>query len=110
METMKLMRAFAVLLAMISLVACSSDDVPGSLVTGVFVDSTVEGLGYECGDDPVRYFTNEDGDVSVVKAGRVFELLATNSMEEVTMASPALEGDTIYVRTTGHVIAIRSDR
>ena len=52
------------------------------------------------------YFASEDGDVFVVKAGRVFELLATNSMGEVTMATPALDGNTIIVRTTGHLVAI----
>jgi len=52
------------------------------------------------------YFASEDGDVFVVKAGRTFELLATNSMGEVTMATPALDGNMLFVRTTRHIFAI----
>jgi hypothetical protein len=54
------------------------------------------------------YLASEEGDVFVVKAGRTFELLATNPMGEVTMATPALSGNMILVRTTGHLVAIRS--
>jgi outer membrane protein assembly factor BamB len=52
------------------------------------------------------YFASEDGDVIVVRAGREFEVLATNSMGEVVMATPALDGDAILVRTTGHIVAV----
>ncbi len=36
------------------------------------------------------YLTSEDGDVFVVKAGPAYELLATNSIGEVLMATPAV--------------------
>jgi outer membrane protein assembly factor BamB len=52
------------------------------------------------------YFASEDGDVFVVRAGRTFELLATNSMGAVTMATPALDGNRVLVRTATHVVAI----
>jgi len=52
------------------------------------------------------YFASEDGDVFVVKAGRAFELLATNNMGDVTMATPALDGNTLFVRTTKDLFAI----
>jgi outer membrane protein assembly factor BamB len=52
------------------------------------------------------YFTSEMGDVHVVKAGPSFELLAVNSMDEVTMATPAISEGTIYFRTRGHVVAV----
>jgi outer membrane protein assembly factor BamB len=52
------------------------------------------------------YFATEDGDVLVVSAGRTFELLATNSMGEVTMATPAVDGNTLFVRTIKHLVAI----
>jgi outer membrane protein assembly factor BamB len=52
------------------------------------------------------YFASEDGDVFVVKAGRTFELIATNSMGAVTMATPALDGNRILVRTATHLVAI----
>ncbi len=57
------------------------------------------------GDGKV-YFASEDGDVFVVKAGPVFELLATNSMGAVCMASPAISHGVMYYRTQSHVVAI----
>src|SRR5690606_19493828 len=39
------------------------------------------------------YFPSEDGDVFVVRAGRTFELLARNDMQEMVLATPALSGD-----------------
>ena len=52
------------------------------------------------------YFTSEDGDVYVVKAGPAFELLAKNAMGEVCMATPAISAGVIYFRTRGHLVAI----
>jgi outer membrane protein assembly factor BamB len=52
------------------------------------------------------YFTSEDGDIFVVKAGPTFELLATNPMGEVCMATPAITDGMIYVRTKGHVYGV----
>ncbi len=57
---MKIARAIAVLGTMLLLVACSDDSNPE--VTGVFVDAEVAGLGYECGDDTTRRFTNAAGE------------------------------------------------
>ena len=53
------------------------------------------------------YFTSEEGDIYVVKAGREFKVLATNTMGEVCMASPALSEGTIFFRTQAHIVAIR---
>jgi outer membrane protein assembly factor BamB len=52
------------------------------------------------------YFASEDGEVFVVKAGPTFELLATNAMSEVIMASPAISGGMLFIRTLGHLVAI----
>jgi outer membrane protein assembly factor BamB len=52
------------------------------------------------------YFTSEEGDVYVVKAGPEYELLATNPLGEVTMATPALSEGTLYFRTRTHLLAI----
>ena len=54
------------------------------------------------------YLASEDGDVFVVKAGRTFELLATNPMGEICMATPAIAGDMLIVRTQGHLVGIRA--
>ena len=53
------------------------------------------------------YFTSEDGDVFVVKAGRTFELLAKNRIGEIGMATPAISEGTLYFRTAKSIIAIR---
>lgn len=58
------------------------------------------------GADGKIYATSEDGDVYVIKAGPQFELLATNSMDEVSMATPAVSEGTLLFRTRGHLIAI----
>lgn len=52
------------------------------------------------------YFPSEDGDILVVKAGPTYELLATNPMGEVCMASPAISDGVIFVRAEHHVFAI----
>jgi outer membrane protein assembly factor BamB len=52
------------------------------------------------------YFASEDGDVFVVKAGPQFELLSTNAMGEVIMATPAISGGLIFIRTLRHLFAI----
>ncbi len=53
------------------------------------------------------YFTSEEGDVFVVKAGREFELLATNPLGDIAMATPALSEGAIYFRTGKRLIAVR---
>ena len=52
------------------------------------------------------YFTSEDGDIHVVRAGPKYELLATNSMGEVCLATPAICDGMIFVRTRYHVFGI----
>ena len=56
------------------------------------------------------FFASEDGDVFVVKAGPAFELIATNAMGDVCMASPALSKGVIYLRTKSHVVAVAAAR
>jgi outer membrane protein assembly factor BamB len=52
------------------------------------------------------YFTSERGSVFVVKVGAEFTVLATNRLDEVCMATPAIAGGTIFFRTQGHVLAV----
>ncbi len=54
------------------------------------------------------YFPSEEGDVYVVKDGETAEVVATNRLGEVTMATPAIADGIIYFRTRDHVIAIAS--
>ena len=52
------------------------------------------------------YFASEDGDVFVVRAGKTFAQEARNTMPEVTMATPAIDGNLLIVRTGRQVIAL----
>ena len=52
------------------------------------------------------YLSNEDGDMLVVRAGRTFEPIATNSIGELLMATPALSEGVMYVRGVASLFAI----
>jgi len=56
--------------------------------------------------DGKLYFSSEDGDIYVVKAGPAFELVSRNAMGEICMASPAISGGVLYFRTQSHVVAV----
>jgi outer membrane protein assembly factor BamB len=52
------------------------------------------------------YLASEDGDIFVVKAGPKYELLATNSMGEALIATPAISEGLIIIRGLKDVFAI----
>jgi outer membrane protein assembly factor BamB len=52
------------------------------------------------------YLTSEDGEILVVAAGREFRTMATNSMGELVMATPALSDGVMYVRGASTLFAI----
>ena len=52
------------------------------------------------------YFTSEEGEVFVVKAGPEFELLARNRLGETVLATPALSEGVLFFRTRGHLVAV----
>ena len=56
--------------------------------------------------DGKLYFTSQEGDVYVVKAGPDFEMLATNSMNEKNLATPAISEGKLYFRTHHYLYAI----
>ena len=56
--------------------------------------------------DGKLYISSEDGDVYVVKAGPKYELLASNAMGEVIMATPAISNGVIFVRGLKDLFAI----
>ncbi|HEU4477677.1 MAG TPA: PQQ-binding-like beta-propeller repeat protein [Pyrinomonadaceae bacterium] len=55
--------------------------------------------------DGKLYLSSEDGDVFVVKTGIKYELLATNPVGEVMMATPAISDGLVIVRGINHVYA-----
>lgn len=52
------------------------------------------------------FFTNDEGETFVLKAGSKFDLLHVNKMNEKTLASPALVDGRWYIRTEGHLYCI----
>jgi outer membrane protein assembly factor BamB len=52
------------------------------------------------------FFTNDDGETFVLRAGPKFDLLHVNNIGEATLASPALVDGRWYVRTERNLIAI----
>ena len=60
--------------------------------------------------DGKLYLASQDGDVLVVKAGRKFELLATNAMGQPLMATPALSDGMLIVRGENTIYAIGQNK
>jgi outer membrane protein assembly factor BamB len=52
------------------------------------------------------YVASETGEVYVLRAGPQQELLVTNAMDEVTMATPAISDGVMVIRTAGHVYGL----
>ena len=52
------------------------------------------------------FFTNDNGETFVLRAGREFELLHVNDIGERTLASPALVDGRWYIRTGQNLISI----
>jgi outer membrane protein assembly factor BamB len=52
------------------------------------------------------YMFDEDGKTTVIEAGREFKVLAENQLDNGFMASPAVAGDALFVRTRTDVYRI----
>ena len=69
----------------------------------------VVGSGYSASPvaaDGKLYLSSEDGEILVIAAGPEFKHLATNTMGEPLMATPALSAGVMYVRSQGTLFAI----
>src|SRR6185503_2830994 len=67
------------------------------------------GSGYSASPvaaDGKIYLSNEDGEVLVIGAGNKFTHIATNSLGELLMATPALSEGVMYVRSSQSLFAI----
>jgi outer membrane protein assembly factor BamB len=51
----------------------------------------------------------EDGDTVVVRAGRDFKVLGKNSLDEMALATPAVAGGSLFVRTQSRLYCLRRD-
>ena len=50
---------------------------------------------------------NEEGHTFVIRAGEEFELLGINALEGFTLATPAIAGDRLLIRTQNKLYSIR---
>jgi outer membrane protein assembly factor BamB len=80
----------------------------------VYQERVSSGAGYSASPvaaDGKLYFTSEEGDVRVVRAGPKFEPLAVNRMGEPCMATPAISDGMILIRTQHFLYGIgRAER
>ncbi len=56
--------------------------------------------------DGKLYLSNEDGEMLIIAAGRKYAHIATNSMGELLMATPALSEGVMYVRSAQSLFAV----
>jgi outer membrane protein assembly factor BamB len=68
---------------------------------GKFTASAVAG-------DGKLFLPNEEGTTYVIRAGKKFEILAKNALEEYTLATPAIGGTDLFLRTEKHLFCIKS--
>ena len=69
------------------------------------------GIGGKYASSPILadgrlYFCNQQGKTTILKAGRTFEVVATNTITGSFMASPAVSGKALYLRTKTHLARI----
>ena len=55
------------------------------------------------------YLCSEEGDVIVMRRGTELEVLAVNTMDELMLATPAIAGRDIFIRTREHLYRIAQD-
>jgi len=54
------------------------------------------------------YFISEEGEATVIAPGRTFTLLATNHLDGRCLASPAVSGKALFIRTDTHLYRIEN--
>ena len=52
------------------------------------------------------YFVSEQGDVTVIEAGSTFRQIASNDMADIVMATPAVSGDRLLIRTVRNLYCL----
>jgi outer membrane protein assembly factor BamB len=58
--------------------------------------------------DGLLYFTSSQGTTKIIRAGRAFELVAENKLDDGLMASPAVAGKALFFRTPGNLYRIEA--
>jgi outer membrane protein assembly factor BamB len=70
-----------------------------SRIAGTYSASPIAAAGHV-------YFFSEDGKATVIEAGRAFKVLSENQLDEGFMASPAVVGDALILRTRTHLYRV----
>ena len=82
-------------------------------VTGTEIyKARVGGGGHTFSSSPIAsrgyiYLLTEEGDTFVLKAGDKYEEVARNNLDEMSLASPAADRDSLYIRTKEKLYRIR---
>jgi outer membrane protein assembly factor BamB len=56
------------------------------------------------------YFFSQEGTTTVIKPGRSLDVLATNTLADGFMASPAVDGKVLFLRTKTHLYRVEDGR
>ena len=87
-------------LGIVSRIDAASGRIEGTIsLGGRYSSSVVHADGH-------LYFTSEEGDTKVVLPGPDMKLVSSNPLDDGFMASPALDGGALYLRTKSHVYRI----
>jgi outer membrane protein assembly factor BamB len=78
-------------------------------VDGQYSSSLLYAPGKQPGEGRV-YLFNHEGKGLVLRAGRQFEVLAENLLDAGCLASPAVAGDALLVRTQSHLYRLETGR
>jgi len=54
------------------------------------------------------YFLSEEGKATVIEASREYKVLAENTLDDGALASPALDGKALFLRTRTHLYRIEN--
>jgi outer membrane protein assembly factor BamB len=81
--------------------AATGEQVWQKRIGGKFAASPIYGDGR-------IYFCDQDGQTTVVKPGREYEALASNTLDDGLLASPAADGRALYLRTKTHLYRVEA--
>ena len=75
----------------------------------------VGGGGFTFSSSPLAsqgriYLLSEDGEAFVLGAGDRYEEIAKNSLGEMSLATPAVDGDSLYLRTQTKIYRVKNAR
>ncbi len=81
--------------------AATGEPVWQKRIGGAFAASPIHAAGR-------IYFCNQDGETTIIIPGRKFDSLATNTLDDGCMASPAVDGKALILRTKTHLYRVES--